>query len=76
MSGALVDDGGHLRAQCAQFFFAFKAILNEAIWRNFSTDFWIGFKMWFFIPVTFIFVFAHMPMLMRHGFNAEPDKVE
>lgn len=55
-------------------FFAFKACLNEFVWRHSTTDFWIAFKMWFFIPVTFLFVFANMPMLMRHGFNAEGPK--
>lgn len=72
----LDDQGWYLFTRNWVFFFAFKAILNEAIWRNTSTDFWIAFKMWFFIPVTFIFVFAHMPMLMRHGFNAEPETKE
>ena len=29
--------------------------LNEAVWRNSSTDFWIGFKLWGAIPLTFLF---------------------
>jgi intracellular septation protein len=48
-------------------FFAFMAILNEAVWRNSSTNFWIGFKLWGAIPLTFLFAAANIPMLLRHG---------
>jgi len=56
-------------------FFAFMACLNEAVWRNTTTDFWVGFKLWGAIPLTFLFAFANVPMLLRHGLNkdtAEP----
>ncbi len=63
-------------------FFLFLAALNEAVWRNSSTDFWIGFKLWGAIPLTFLFAAANIPMLLRHGLNreeatpAEPGPVE
>ena len=56
-------------------FFAFMAILNEAVWRNSSTQFWIGFKIWGALPLTFLFAAANIPMLLRHGLmkeDAEP----
>jgi intracellular septation protein len=56
-------------------FFACMAALNEAVWRNTSTDFWIGFKLWGALPLTFLFAAANIPMLMRHGLmkeDAEP----
>ena len=56
-------------------FFALMAVLNEAVWRSTSTDFWIAFKLWFFLPVTFLFMFANVPMLMKHGLSFE-DSVE
>ena len=46
------------------------AVINEAIWRTTSTDFWVGFKLWVFIPATFLFIAANVPMLMRHGLAA------
>ena len=59
------------------------AVLNEAVWRNSSTDFWIGFKLWGAIPLTFLFAAANVPMLLRHGLTAarmrcpsEPGPVE
>jgi len=52
-------------------FFACMAALNEAVWRNSSTEFWIGFKLWGAIPLTFLFALANVPMLMRHGLARE-----
>ena len=48
-------------------FFAGMALLNEAVWRNSSTEFWVGFKLWGALPLTFLFAAANVPMLMRHG---------
>ncbi len=52
-------------------FFLCLAALNEAVWRNSSTDFWIGFKLWGAIPLTFLFAAANIPMLLRHGLTKE-----
>ena len=56
-------------------FFAFMAMLNEAVWRNSTTSFWIGFKIWGALPLTFLFAAANIPMLLKHGLmkeDAEP----
>jgi intracellular septation protein len=53
------------------FFFGCMAILNEAVWRNSTTDFWIGFKLWGAIPLTFLFAAANIPMLLKHGLANE-----
>ena len=37
-------------------FFFTMAILNEIIWRNFSTDFWVSFKVFGFLPLSLIFM--------------------
>ena len=52
-------------------FFAAMAVVNEAVWRNSTTDFWIAFKLWGAIPATLLFAIANVPMLMRHGLAAE-----
>jgi intracellular septation protein len=52
-------------------FFGFMAVLNEAVWRNSSTNFWIGFKLWGALPLTFLFAAANIPMLLRHGLMRE-----
>jgi len=53
------------------FFFAFMAFLNEAVWRNSTTNFWVGFKLWGALPLTFLFAAANIPMLLRHGLMKE-----
>jgi intracellular septation protein len=48
-------------------FFLALAVLNEVIWRNFSTDFWVSFKAFGFIPLTIVFTFLQMPLIQRHA---------
>jgi intracellular septation protein len=52
-------------------FFACLAVLNEAVWRNVSTDAWIAFKLWFVAPATLVFAGANIPMLLKHGLMRE-----
>jgi intracellular septation protein len=46
-------------------FFLVKAGLNELVWRNFSTDVWVSVKTFGYPLITFLFVMAHYPLLMR-----------
>jgi intracellular septation protein len=48
-------------------FFLFLAVLNEVVWRSFSTDFWVAFKVWGTMPITLIFTFAQMPLIMKYA---------
>ena len=48
-------------------FFLFLAAMNEVVWRNFSTDFWVAFKVWGTMPITLAFTMSQMPLIMRHG---------
>lgn len=57
-------------------FFIVMALVNEAVWRNSSTDFWVSFKLWAFLPATFLFAMANIPMLMRHGLQLDTAKGE
>ena len=54
-------------------FFVFLAILNEVIWRNFSTDFWVDFKVFALTPITLVFSLAQLRLIMRHQL---PEAVE
>lgn len=69
-----LDDRGwtKLSRNWALFFLAM-AMLNEAVWRNSSTDFWVGFKLWGALPLTFLFAAANLPMLLRHGLSKDAD---
>jgi len=46
-------------------FFIFLAILNEFIWRNFSTDFWVQFKVFGILPISIAFTFLQIPYLLK-----------
>lgn len=48
-------------------FFLFLAVVNEIVWRMFSTDFWVAFKVWGIMPITVIFTMSQMPLIMRHS---------
>lgn len=48
-------------------FFLFLAVLNEVVWRNFSTDTWVAFKVWGTMPITLIFTMSQMPLIMKHS---------
>src|SRR5262245_17268638 len=55
-------------------FFVALAVLNEAIWRTQSTDFWVNFKLFGFTPITLLFAAMQYPLLMRYA--AEPAPAE
>jgi len=48
-------------------FFIFLAIANEVVWRMFSTDTWVAFKVWGIMPITVLFTMSQMPLIMRHS---------
>jgi len=78
----LDEDGWRKLTRNWAIFFAIMAVVNEAVWRNSTTDFWIAFKLWGAIPATLLFAAANVPMLIRHGLAtddpkpAEPGPVE
>lgn len=55
-------------------FFFFLAALNEVVWRNFSTDFWVAFKVWATMPITLLFTISQLPLIMRHSLDNEAGK--
>jgi len=72
----LSERGWQLLTRNWAIFFAVMAVLNEAVWRTTSTSFWIGFKLWGFLPATFLFALANVPMLMRHGMELDKPAAE
>jgi intracellular septation protein len=48
-------------------FFVAMAIVNELVWRNFSTDAWVSFKAFGFLPLTVLFAIAQVPLMQRYG---------
>jgi intracellular septation protein len=52
-------------------FFLFLAALNEALRWQLSFGDWLAAKLWVFLPLSFLFTFAQLPMLLRHGLAAD-----
>ncbi|MEE9359031.1 MAG: septation protein A [Hyphomicrobium sp.] len=62
----LTDEGWRKLTLRWAFFFTFLAVLNEVVWRSFSTDVWVSFKVFGIMPLTMIFAIAQMGLLKQH----------
>jgi intracellular septation protein len=62
-----LDEAGwrKLSLRWALFFIAV-AVLNEAVWRTTSTDFWVSFKVFGILPLTVLFALLQTPLIRRH----------
>lgn len=47
-------------------FFFFMALTNEIVWRNFSNETWVWYKVWFNMPITMIFAVFQMRVVWQH----------
>jgi len=47
-------------------FFVAVAVLNEIVWRNFSTDLWVNFKVFGILPLTLVFALSQTPLIHKH----------
>ena len=48
------------------YFFIFIAILNEIVWRTQSEVFWVNFKVWGLLPITFLFTASQLPLINKY----------
>lgn len=67
----LTDEGWLKLSRNWGIFFHFLAALNFVLAYTVSFETWLGMKLWLFLPLTFLFTFSQVPMLMRHGLNVE-----
>ena len=47
-------------------FFIFIAILNEIVWRTQSEAFWVNFKVWGLLPISFLFAASQVPLINKY----------
>jgi len=52
-------------------FFLLLAGLNELLVATMDFEGWLWAKLWVFLPLTFLFTFANIPMLMKHGLSID-----
>jgi len=55
-------------------FFLVLAVLNEIVWRNTSTDTWVNFKVFGFLPLTLLFGALQYPLLQKYAAEPAPAK--
>ena len=48
-------------------FFFVMAILNEIVWRNFSENFWVNYKVFGGLSLTLLFTLTQIPYILKHG---------
>ena len=47
-------------------FFLLIAILNEIVWRTQSEVFWVNFKVWGLLPISFLFAASQYPLINKY----------
>ncbi|CFX07465.1 putative intracellular septation protein A [Candidatus Filomicrobium marinum] len=62
----LRDEGWKLLTIRWAMFFFLLAALNEIVWRNFSDEFWISFKLFGIMPLTLVFAMAQVGLLKKY----------
>lgn len=67
----LSDKGWMLLSRNWGIFFLCLAALNEGFRHFLSFGGWLETKLYVFLPLSFLFTFAHMPMLLRHGLGGD-----
>jgi intracellular septation protein len=48
------------------YYFFGMACVNEFVWRNFSESFWVNFKVFGAVPITFLFILFQIPFLLKN----------
>ena len=65
----LTDQGWSILNKRWIFFFFALAILNEIVWRTQSEEFWVNFKVWGMLPITFIFTAFQFNIVNKYKIN-------
>jgi intracellular septation protein len=76
--GALhvTDEGWRKLTWRWAFFFLVLAVLNEIVWRTQTTDLWVKFKTFGFLPLTLLFALAQAPLMMKYESKDEASSDE
>ena len=68
-SMSLTNEGWELLNKRWIYFFFGLAILNELVWRTQSEEFWVNFKVWGLLPITFIFTAFQISLINKYKTN-------
>ena len=62
----LSNDGWKILNMRWMYFFFGLALLNELVWRTQSEEFWVNFKVWGMLPITFIFTAFQIGLINKY----------
>jgi len=62
----LADEGWNILTKRWTIFFFSLALLNELVWRTQSEEFWVNFKVWGLLPITFLFTASQFPLINKY----------
>ena len=62
----LMDEGWKILNYRWIYFFIFVALLNELVWRTQSEVFWVNFKVWGLLPISFVFAATQVPVINKY----------
>ena len=65
----LRDEGWNILNKRWMIFFFALALTNELVWRTQSEEFWVNFKVWGMLPITFIFTAFQVSLITKHKIN-------
>ena len=68
-SFSLTNEGWEILNKRWVYFFFGLAILNELVWRTQSEEFWVNFKVWGLLPITFIFAAFQIGIMNKYKIN-------
>ena len=63
---SLTNEGWSILNKRWMIFFFVVAILNELVWRTQSEEFWVNFKVWGLLPITFIFTAFQVSIITKY----------
>ena len=65
----LTEEGWKILNTRWMYFFFFLALLNEIVWRTQTEEFWVNFKVWGLLPITFAFTIFQVGIINKHKIN-------
>ena len=65
----LADEGWNILNKRWMIFFFALALTNELVWRTQSEEFWVNFKVWGMLPITFIFTAFQVSLITKYKTN-------
>jgi intracellular septation protein len=71
---SLTDEGWRKLTLRWGLFFVAMAVLNEFVRHRYSTDVWVSFKAFGFLPLTMIFALAQFPLLQKYAVQEPSEK--